>query len=220
MIIAMMSNTYSKRLQQNDEIWKIEIFSRIIRYEKLFPELWSIAHKPHKVCEQFCSIITSAWFSQFSTLAYCLKIHSCLPFKYDPHLWPLFFESVSCLERQFQWLFNWHFMLCLYWNLFQVVHMSHTEFWVGWLKNIALVLYCSPELHFCTRLFYFLVRSASMSSIHTQVLDNMVSVSWWNRYSRSIFTNIFSSSSYDFQHCSDFVLSLDTQNRLERFWEP
>ncbi len=49
MIIAMMSHTYDKRLKQNDEIWKVEIFSRIIRFEKLFPELWSIAHKPQKV---------------------------------------------------------------------------------------------------------------------------------------------------------------------------
>ena len=55
MIIAMMSNTYDKRLHQNDEMWKIEIFSRIIRYEKLFPELWSIAHKPHKVCHVMVS---------------------------------------------------------------------------------------------------------------------------------------------------------------------
>ncbi len=67
MIIAMMSNTYEKRLKENDEIWKIEIFSRIIRYEKLFPELWSIAHKPQKVCLNifhqvglFTSAITSA----------------------------------------------------------------------------------------------------------------------------------------------------------------
>ena len=49
MIIAMMSHTYDKRLKENDEIWKVEIFSRIIRFEKLFPELWSIAHKPQKV---------------------------------------------------------------------------------------------------------------------------------------------------------------------------
>ena len=53
LIIAMMSHTYDKRLKQNDEIWKIEIFSRIIRYEKQFPELWSIAHKPQKVCCHF-----------------------------------------------------------------------------------------------------------------------------------------------------------------------
>jgi hypothetical protein len=44
-----MSNTYQGRKTQNDEIWKVEIFSRIIRYEKLFPELWATAHKPHKV---------------------------------------------------------------------------------------------------------------------------------------------------------------------------
>jgi hypothetical protein len=49
MIIAMMSHTYEKKFNQNDEIWKVEIFSRIIRFEKLFPELWNIAHKPHKV---------------------------------------------------------------------------------------------------------------------------------------------------------------------------
>ena len=45
----MMSHTYNMRSIQNDEIWKVEIFSRIIRYEKQFPELWSIAHKPQKV---------------------------------------------------------------------------------------------------------------------------------------------------------------------------
>ncbi len=49
MIIAMMSHTYETKYSQNDEIWKVEIFSRIIRFEKLFPELWSIAHKPNKV---------------------------------------------------------------------------------------------------------------------------------------------------------------------------
>ena len=45
----MMTHTYKKRGDENDEIWKIEIFSRIIRYEKQFPELWSVAHKPTKV---------------------------------------------------------------------------------------------------------------------------------------------------------------------------
>jgi hypothetical protein len=49
MIIALMSKTYERRKTQNDEIWKVEIFSRIIRYEKIFPELWATAHKPHKV---------------------------------------------------------------------------------------------------------------------------------------------------------------------------
>jgi hypothetical protein len=49
MIIALMSYTYDRRKKQNDEIWKVEIFSRIIRYEKIFPELWATAHKPSKV---------------------------------------------------------------------------------------------------------------------------------------------------------------------------
>jgi hypothetical protein len=49
MIIAMMSHTYESKYKQNDEIWKVEIFMRIIRFEKIFPELWSIAHKPNKV---------------------------------------------------------------------------------------------------------------------------------------------------------------------------
>jgi hypothetical protein len=48
-IIAMMSHTYDQRKQENDQIWKLEIFSRIIRFEKQFPELWGTAHKPSKV---------------------------------------------------------------------------------------------------------------------------------------------------------------------------
>lgn len=52
MIIAMMSHTYEKRKKLNDEMWKVEIFSRIIRYEKLFPELWGTAHKPNKVVNE------------------------------------------------------------------------------------------------------------------------------------------------------------------------
>jgi hypothetical protein len=45
MIIAMMSHKYDKGLNENDDFWKVKIFSRIIRFEKLFPEIWSIAHK-------------------------------------------------------------------------------------------------------------------------------------------------------------------------------
>ena len=48
-IIAMMSNTYDKKQNENNQMWILEIFSRIIRYEKQFPELWPTSHKPHKV---------------------------------------------------------------------------------------------------------------------------------------------------------------------------
>mmetsp|Transcript_60930 Transcript_60930/g.127721 ORF Transcript_60930/g.127721 Transcript_60930/m.127721 type:complete len:990 (-) Transcript_60930:733-3702(-) len=98
MIIAMMSHTYDQRLKQNDENWKVEIFARIIRYEKLFPELWSIAHKPHKA-----------------------------------------------------------------------VRISSHEYWVELLRKTVLVLYCTPELHFCTRLCVLLVNSSSRRHLHNQV---------------------------------------------------
>ena len=57
------------------------------------------------------------------------------------------------------------------WSLdcFQMVIMANNEYWVGWLKNIALVLYCSPELHFCTRLLFLFVRSASKRPLQAQV---------------------------------------------------
>ena len=55
----MMSHTYDQRKQENDQIWKIEIFSRIIRFEKQFPELWGTAHKPHKVPPRTSSTSTA-----------------------------------------------------------------------------------------------------------------------------------------------------------------
>ena len=71
-IIAMMSSTYKMRQIQNDEIWKINIFSRIIRYEKQFPELWSTAHKPHKV---FATDESGEWWKSDSCLNYQMKAY-------------------------------------------------------------------------------------------------------------------------------------------------
>lgn len=40
-----------------------------------------------------------------------------------------------------------------------MVHIVNTEYWVGWVKNIALVIYCVPEVHFTVRLLLCLSRN-------------------------------------------------------------
>ena len=50
-----------------------------------------------------------------------------------------------------------------------MVHITNKEYWAGFLKNIALVLYCSPEIHFTTRLLLLLIRKIKQDLLNKQV---------------------------------------------------
>ena len=78
--------------------------------------------------------------------------------------------------------------------------MSNKEFWIGWLKNVALVLYCSPELHLFTRLLFLLVRSASRRHLHTQVFNSMLSICWSNSYLSPMIASVSILSVNEFKH--------------------
>jgi hypothetical protein len=56
--------------------------------------------------------------------------------------------------------------------------MSNKEYWVGWLKTIALILYCTPEVNFLTRMGFLLFRSAARRPIHAQVPSVMLYCQW------------------------------------------
>ena len=51
----------------------------------------------------------------------------------------------------------------------QVVHFNNKEFWVGFLKNAALVVYSMPEIHFFSRLLLFVYHSVVQNNEHIQV---------------------------------------------------
>ena len=61
--------------------------------------------------------------------------------------------------------------------------MSNNEYWVGWLKNIALILYCTPEVNFLTRMGFLLFRSTARRPLHTQVPSIML---YWGKVIKAL----------------------------------
>jgi hypothetical protein len=70
-LIAMLSKTYEKNVEQSNDTWTLDIMGRVIQYERQFPELLARAHRPTRPNYDFNSVL-----EDIGLIVYCIpEVH-------------------------------------------------------------------------------------------------------------------------------------------------